>query len=319
MEYKEELLWNSSIINLWIENFNKRYIAWHTSYVMLAATKRNYMRNSFIIVILFFVVQSLVSFADVSEKDVSFIQNDDSVKIIVSNESLNMEKSYTSIQSIKTLLKKYPTIIGSLLGSFFAALIAICSINKTNKNNIKLEMQKYNTQKQINENKYCGLLFSIYSELKDHDTISDLLNDEIEKYLTLISENIEILTESPFSNFQINFMKSCQLKILDFDKFDTELLSLISRYINLIDFLNKNLNLKRVIDTKNISENEDKFLEGIKEYFKSIRKSVDKLKSLSEIIKNEIPKKIASFPQNDVNFDNLKSELFGKEIKTNRS
>ena len=266
------------------------------------------MKNLIILVILFIIVQSLFSFGHVSEKN-------DSVKTIISNDLSTTKNIMDNFQSKRTLFEKYDSLFGALLGSLLAALIAIYSINRTNKNNHVLEIKKYNTQKQIMENKYCGILFAIHSSLRIHDKTYDLLGEEIEQYLKLISNNTKIQIESPFSIFHIQFIKSCQLKILDFDKFNTELSSTISYYVFLVDYINENLNLRKIFDTKDLFENDEEFIEGIKEYFKNIKGMIETLKHQREKLKTNIPDEIASFPQNDVNFESLNSKMFKKENK----
>lgn len=209
----------------------------------------------------------------------------------------------------ESFLQRYGALIGTFLGAFFAALIAIYSVWRTNRNNLELERKKYNTQKQITENTYCGILFSVHTELLAHDKISENLNSEIEQFLVYFSEKLEIPVDNPFSEFPLEFLKLCRSKILDFSKFETKNLSFLTHYINVMDSVQKNLNLRRIREVIRGETDKDLLIKGISAYFEQIRGTLVKLTNLRKDLKDNIPEIIKSFPQSDVNFETLKEDV----------
>jgi viroplasmin and RNaseH domain-containing protein len=205
-------------------------------------------------------------------------------------------------------LEKYGILIAVFLGSFFAALIAVYSVWKTNKNNIELERKKYNTEKEIRENLYCGILFCIYKELQIHDNIFENLKSEIEQFLQYFREHINVPVDNPFSEFPVDLMKVCRVKILDFDKFETETLSLISNYISLMDAVQNDLNLNRIRETHRRVSSKQVFIKGVEKYFEQINDTLEKLNGLRETIKKNIPEIIKSYPQSDVSSEISKDQ-----------
>jgi hypothetical protein len=198
-------------------------------------------------------------------------------------------------------LQKYGILLGPFLGSLFAALIAIYSIWKTNKNNLELEQKKFDTQRQISENTYCGVLYSVYSELLAHDKIDENIHSEIDQFLDYFSDKLKIQVDNPFSEFPLEFLKLSRSKILDFSKFETNNLSFLTHYINVLDSVQRDLNLSRIREVIKDETDDESLINGLDAYFKQIRGTLEKLSILRKDLKNNIVEIIKSFPQSDVN------------------
>jgi hypothetical protein len=197
-------------------------------------------------------------------------------------------------------LDKYGSIIGALTGAFLAGIIAVYSVWKTNKNNLELERKKYNTQKEVEENKYCGLLFAVFSDLYAHKKISENLDSEIQEFLAYFETEPTIPTDNPFSEFPVEFMKICRNKILDFYKYETTSFSILTHYLNCLDTLHDDLNLKRIREARINVTDKDQVIAGMNLYFDQIKDTLDKLANLRSELIDKIPEIIKSYPQSEV-------------------
>jgi len=206
--------------------------------------------------------------------------------------------------------KNVASLLGALLGTFGAGLIAYFSIKKTFKNSNIIEKNKFQVSRKEKEKKYCGLLFMIFSEFAAHDHDTPRLRNEIDDFLKLVEEHKKIIVDTPFTGFEVEFIKECRSNILHFDSFDSEIMTLLSHYINLISRVNYYLDLRRIKETSvYFSGKEEQFVEGVKEYFKEVNSLISALeearKSLEESILNEINR----FPHSDIDIHELMQKI----------
>lgn len=202
--------------------------------------------------------------------------------------------------SKKNTFQQYPSFFGALIGAFLAGIIAIYSVWKTNRNNLELERKKYHTQREVKENIYCGILFSIFTDLHAHTKISEILKTEIEDFLEYYKSALTIPTDSPFSDFPIEFIKICRNKVLDFYKFETTSFSILTHYINVLDSLQADLNLRRLREARLNIIDEKQLFAGMKGYFDQVLKTLSTLDDLRKELTEKIPEIIESYPQSDI-------------------
>ncbi len=192
---------------------------------------------------------------------------------------------------------------GTILGSFLAALVSLFSILITMIIRNKKEKEKEEKVKEEKVKVYCGLLHSIYHEMKGHQRLleMDWKSLEIIRDIT-IEKDKPVIEGSMIEKINTDFINECRLKILEFENYNTDLLPLISEYINRINNLNTVLDVKPKLDS--IVSLNLPFRESVLEYFNEIKRYIDSIESgiikVNDLIKEEIEK----FPHSEVTNDN---------------
>jgi len=268
-----------------------------------------YLYKLHIIIILFISINCL--YGEIDSTITSDTTNSNKIEKQISPETKAGTESKVKTENF---IKEYEVFIGSFLGALFAALIALYSIRKTNKNNIELEIRKYNTQKKKKENQYCGVLYAIFADLKAHKKIHDNLSKEIDEFLEYFNNKLDIPVDNPFSEIPVEFLKACRIKILEFDQYETTSLYIFSNYLNLTDVFLRDMNLNRVRESRSKITDKQLLIEGMKLYFDQNKNTLEKLDALRTELITKIEEIIKSYPQSDLNFDNNKQDK-----KTNNS
>jgi hypothetical protein len=180
--------------------------------------------------------------------------------------------------SVKPWYKDFEVFIGAFLSGLLAALVAIYSINKTNKNNLKNEETKFQQILHNNRSRYCGNLFSIFSELITHTQMHKQKVNEIAFYLEKMTEIKDVVADEPFTTFPIEFLKESRRIILDFGDYRSSILAFLSSYINETVDINNFLNLTKIRKAKEFFDSDDQYVEGIKDYFAEIKNHLERFK-----------------------------------------
>jgi hypothetical protein len=271
----------------------------------------------FNILILQFLL-SLILNADTLETNYQIKNKLDTVYVAVPSDSMIVNVKSRELLPEQTWWDKHQgnmtgNMIGALLGALFASLIAIYTVRKTYLNTKKIEEEKITYNKIQRENTYCGLLFMIVSELRGHDMNTTRLREEIELFTNLVENMKDIISEDPFSKYDINFIETCRIKILDYAFFNTEIMSAISNYLNSLYDLNYYLNLERIRKVKiHFKDDDELFIEAFKECFEEVNLLINRLEEGRKEIEKEILLEINSFPHSDIDVDKLLKKLNNK-------
>ena len=94
------------------------------------------------------------------------------------------------------------------------------------------EEDKFKKILHNNRSRYCGNLYSIYSELITHTQMHKQKIKEINFYLEKISEIKDVVADEPFTPFPIEFLKESRKIMLDFGDYRSSVLAFLSAYIN---------------------------------------------------------------------------------------
>src|ERR1035437_9719559 len=195
----------------------------------------------------------------------SLVAKSDSLQNKVYNDTISIRNKDTSFVSIinypeRTWLERNE---GSIVGAFFAGLIAVLSVYLTSRANKKAHKQR---EKEI----YCGLLYSIKIELIYHNKNHDNLIEE----LRIIQKNSinanELITDSTSRNIQVSFLKELRSKIIDTDLFNTKILLFLSAYINKCELVNSDINFEKLIKISEKFKTQFDIPASIKSYFDAI-------------------------------------------------
>ena len=229
-------------------------------------------RNCFLIVImLVFISVNMVC-----------VENCDS---LITNCSNNLPNN------VETNNIDWSNIIVAVLGSFFAALIALWSINKTNNNNVILEEKRRKGIEESNKQIYCGLLHSIFHIIPRYDNLLTILQKEIEAYKELIEIEFQIV-EKPFNLMQTQILQDMLSQLYKYDNLSTILLPKIADYIMLLNHLNENLNLKRIVESIQSLEKQNSAKILFNSTLKSLSNILEKINILSNELKTELTQEI---------------------------
>jgi len=211
--------------------------------------------------------------------------------------------------------KNEASLIGAIAGAFFGAisagLIALFSIKRTHKNNFEIEKSKFIEDRKEKEKKYCGLLFMIISEIYFQKKDTELIEKEIKEFIRVTKEQKTIITDKPFTSYQSDMLVECRNRILEYDSFNTELVSTISLYINRINNCNSYLDLTRLIDLERFEkEGEFSIVEGTETYFSDMNEILENIKKARVELTKGLTLEIAKFPSSDINPDELLNKLY---------
>jgi len=202
-------------------------------------------------------------------------------------------------------------IIGAFLGAIGAGLVAYFSIKRTHNSNIEIERNRMIDVRKEKEKKYCGLLFMIISEIYFQKNETELIEKEINEFVRVTKEQKRIITDNPFTLYQLDMLNECRNRILDYDSFDTELVSTISLYINSINKCNSYLYLKRLTDLERFDkEGEFSIVDGVESYFSAVNNILENIKKARVELTKGLTLEIAKFPSSNINPEDLLKKLY---------
>lgn len=214
-------------------------------------------------------------------------------------------------------------LLATLLGSFFAATIAVASILITNYIN-----KRNANRKQIR--KYKSLLFGIYSELRNNERIIGILlgeektekentnNDnskgEIEIYIDTVKEYNKIVSADVFSNLQARFIEQCRLNLIDNESFSLEVLEFTSRYIDMANAINNSLKSAKIMQIQTFLPKGVELYDAVRIYFEEVIKGLSNLNIGGNELRKIILQDANRFPTIDPHFED--TELDNDNQKT---
>lgn len=174
---------------------------------------------------------------------------------------------------------------GAILGAFLASLVAIITVYLTHRSNRKLRIEK---EKKI----YYGLLFSLKIEFNSQTTnVQSLLQELLVIKNNSISAN-EIISIQPPRNLSLSFLKEVRNKFLNSEIFTTNILFLVSKFINKSQLINSNIKFERLLNISEIFKESIDYKKVISVYFDAVIMDVEELqKSIPEIISGLTRKK----------------------------
>lgn len=202
-------------------------------------------------------------------------------------------------------------IIGAFLGAIGAGFVAYYSIKRTHLNNIEIEKGRIIEIRKEKDKKYCGLLFMIISEIYFQKKDTELIEEEIERFIRVTKEQKRIITDNPFTLYQLDMLNECRNRILDYDSFDTELVSTISLHINTINKCNSYLYLKPLIDLERFKvEGELNIVDDVESYFSEVKIILGNINKARIKLTMGLTLEIAKFPSSNINPDDLMKKLY---------
>jgi len=233
----------------------------------------------------------------------SVTQKVDTVYIPVPSDSLIINVKSREYPE-QTWWDRNQSVIGSTIGAFLAALIAIYTVWRTFKNTKEIEANKNKSRRIEKEKTYCGLLFMIYGELHEHNKKNYILRKAIPIFTETVDKSEGIPYHDPFDNakYGVTFIEACRIKILDFDFSNASLMTSISSYLHETQQLNHSLNLSPLIRVYE-KYPPDVLIQKFHKSFEVVTKMIDILEKRREEIRIEILAEIKSFPH--INVDEL--------------
>ncbi len=227
----------------------------------------------------------------------------DTIKSILLNDTLNVKSKI--LESEESFCSRNE---GQLLAFFLSIILALSTIWLTNKIRDKKDAKKEEKLKKEQKRKekierikreeiYCGFLHSIFHELAGHRYLLQENWKSLELIRDLTLENENFIIELKLEEFNYEFIDKCRLKILDYEKYNTDLLPNISAYINRVKQLNKTLDVTPAI--RSIKNIDVPFDESLNSYFQEIKNLFDEIKAGIEAIELMIKDEIEKFTQSE--------------------
>jgi hypothetical protein len=231
------------------------------------------------------------------------ISKSDTTKSIIVNDSLN-ERIIDNNKG-NFFKRNEGAIIGSALAAFvslFSIWLTTCLRNKRDKKekkfNIHLENEKINRRKMEKENIYCGLIHSIFHELNYHLQLLVINRKTIKRIKDLTIEKGEYNIKQSIEKFNTKFINECRLKVLEFESFNTDILPIVSKYINKIESLNTHFDFQSTISL--IKQLEMPFEDSVNLHFKELEKNFMDIELSIQEIQKMIRGEISKFSQNKI-------------------
>lgn len=260
--------------------------------------------NPKLVFILFFFSIS-INFSQVVGSDSILNKKVDSTEVKYSDES--------TINNILSFFERYQSFIGSIIGAFLAALIAIYSIKRTHKNQILLENEKILNNRHIEEKVYCGFLFSVYSVLLNHKEISKALTRELNAFAENVKYTGDLIIEKPYNRYSNDLLKECLLKTLAYQNYDSDTILFLVTYVNKIDNFDSNLNFIPLLKVRDKHKDISTYAETVNKYFSDLYGMIKLLDELND----KITKLILAYLRNSnaVNMHEYLETLHNPPIK----
>jgi hypothetical protein len=200
-------------------------------------------------------------------------------------------------------------IIGSLLGALFASIIALKSIQRTHEKNKELQ-DSINTNNRISqEDIYSGNLFAIYQEIEWHINLTKQIKSELKIIKEKTLNDLEFPYKVVHEKYRVEYLDHCRMNVLEFSRFDTDLLALISTYLNLIMQINNNLDFHLIPEVREKYDiDDDSYRKALDEYFEKLDERIEKAELAMTNIQMGVEEVVTSFPENNVILTNLENK-----------
>lgn len=277
----------------------------------LIIDKGNIMNNKLLLLIITTLPLSIIPTMRLNAEQLMKLYNIPSHVVNGYYGSSWQEKSQSSLEVQITSLPKegfwqknlgtiLTTLLGSLLGAFFAGAIAVYSIRKTDKNNRNVENRRRDKDKLRQTNLYCGVIYLVVYELFNQNHLDEKIRPELSAILIASEDKGVLITDRSSLFLSLDFLHDLRKRLLDFENFNTKLVSTISLYINSVEGLNYSLDFTQMKITIDRLDGKLDFAEAIHRYFMTLFEHLDKLKKAREELIRAIIHEIKSFPQNNI-------------------
>lgn len=177
---------------------------------------------------------------------------------------------------------------GTILGAFLASLIALASIlvtNAINKNQIRKEKEQLIKEKEIIS---ANLLHSIYHELNLIINSSKIIQLQLTAIKKLSVQERKPIADNIPEKFDVDYLNSCRVKLLEYDTYKSELVPKLSEYMAIIARLNRYTDLKYFTATATRMTDEDSFGTAVESYFENLDGLFVDADEKAERLKNDI-------------------------------
>ncbi|OGU34486.1 MAG: hypothetical protein A2068_12050 [Ignavibacteria bacterium GWB2_35_6b] len=226
-------------------------------------------------IILILVIFCGILAQDSSETNSVFPHNNENV--------INRDNSYKIIIADEiSFWEKYQSLIGALVGSLFAALIAIWSIYRTHNNQINIENEKIRISRSHAENVYHGFIFSVHTILINHEHFLNSLTEELRNILANAKKTGKLAYDRPYTYLAVDLLKNNLNKILAYESYDAKNVQLLVTYLNHVENLYNDLNFIPLIKLRDDTKKEDEYLNRLEYYFDNL---VERVNILKEMVK----------------------------------
>ncbi len=175
---------------------------------------------------------------------------------------------------------------GAIISTLGAALIAIFAAFLT----------YYLSQKQDSKNKknaYNGILYALNIELHWHQNHIKLLENSLKAIETVSRENSTFIIDNPPTQFNLQVCENTLSKIINYKRFNHEIVALLTSYLNQIRNINYFIDFKNANSILSKVDNIEEKKVHIKNYFETLKSEhIDKtkisLEELTNIINDEL-------------------------------
>ena len=180
---------------------------------------------------------------------------------------------------------------GSIIGTLGAALIAILAAFLT----------YYLSQRQSSKNKekaYQGLLYALHVELDWHNSHLGLLENSLAAIEQASISNDVFIIENPPTQFNLLICENTISKMVDYEKFNHEIVALLTSYMNQIRNINYFINFNNANAILSKVENKAEKKLHIKNYFTVLNDEyIHKTRPVISQIRILIEKELKDYPK----------------------
>lgn len=170
-------------------------------------------------------------------------------------------------------------IAGSFIGALLAGFVAIISVRLTARS---IKKQRIEKEKEI----YCGLLNAMKIELDYHQQNFPILIEGLQTIKDISLKQGSIITSKAPRYISLNFLLDIRRRLIDIELLNTNILKLISFYINKCEIVNMDMDFESLVKLNEKFKESFNFQESTKDYFDKELEEVGKLqKSLIGINK----------------------------------
>jgi phosphopantetheine adenylyltransferase len=177
-------------------------------------------------------------------------------------------------------------LIGSLLGSLFAGLVAFGTIKVMDKN-----------KKRQEEKAHCGHLDAIRSQLNIFESLFQTLFKEIDGLKESFSVTKRVAYDSAFYKVQDELLKELLLKAVEYGNYNINIVEKLITYLGYLNILRREVNfvplknLREIFDEKGEVESSE-YLNRVDGYFMQVQGHISVLSDLGKEIFKEITMEI---------------------------
>ena len=195
-----------------------------------------------------------------------------------------------------TLIWPYTQLLATLLGSFFAGLIAYFSVRVTHAKSLERDTINAQRVKRMAESKYCGLLFAIHSILENHSEMATKVESEVTAIRDRSLEAGQLIADRTTTVFPLTLFESSLLKILEFENFDTRLVGNLISYQHVLSILNATLDFSPIQRMQPQFNDLQAFLQGVKGYFEVVLRMLKRHNVSRDQMKSQIMEQLSKYP-----------------------